>query len=197
MGSKIASSNAARDSPEPPRKYSSHPARGGLAATLRKLLGTLVPQNQLRALVPAVGSGVLALTILLAFAAQAAQAADKLAICYGHASSALVPLAKLRDFYAAEGLDVEVRRLPSGLQALEAMFAGECALATVAEIPVAHYSLSRNDFRIVAAISAYSNIERIIVRSDRGILVPADLRGRRVAVPEFTIAHYFVSVQPS
>lgn len=125
-------------------------------------------------------------------APQTAHAAERLVICYGAASAALVPLAKLRDFYAAEGLDVELRHFPSGRQALEAMFAGKCSLATVAETPVAHYSLSRNDFRILAAISVASNFERIIAHSDRGILTPADLRGRRIAVSQFTTAHYFL-----
>lgn len=138
--------------------------------------------------------GLLALAILLAFSPQAAHAAERLVICYASTHSALVPLAKLRGFYAAEGLDVEVRSFPSGVQALKAMFAGECTLATPAENPVAHYSLSRNDFLIIAALSTSHNIENLLVRSDRGILTPADLRGRRVAVPEFTTAHYFLDI---
>lgn len=125
---------------------------------------------------------------------QTVSAAERLAICYVATHSALVPLAKLRDFYTAEGLDVEVRAFPSGVQTLKAMFAGECALATAAENPVTHYSLSRNDFLIIAAISISNNSESMLVRSDRGILTPADLRGRRVAVPEFTIAHYFLDI---
>lgn len=135
--------------------------------------------------------GFLPLFLFLALAAPA-QAADRLGICYAATHAALVPLAKLRGYYAEEGVDVELRRLPSGRQALQAMLAGECALATAAEPPVVHNSLSRNDFLIVASISVTTNLERIVARSDRGILTAADLRGRRIAVPQFTTSHYFL-----
>lgn len=141
-----------------------------------------------------VGVLVLPLVSLCGFFAPAAVAADKLAICYGAAASALVPLAKALDFYAAEGLDVEVRPLPSGKQALEKMFAGDCSLAAVAEPPVVHHSLGRKDFLILAAIAMSDNFERVIVRSDRGLRVAADLRGRRIAVAQFTTAHYFLDL---
>jgi NitT/TauT family transport system substrate-binding protein len=137
---------------------------------------------------------ILTLTIFLICSGQEAQAAEKLGICYGPASSALVQVAKLRDFYAAEGIDAEMRPFSSGKVALDAMLAGECSLATASEIPVVHHSLSRTDFRILASISLSSNFERIIVRSDRGIHTPADLRGRRVAVADFTSAHYFLDL---
>lgn len=138
--------------------------------------------------------GILSLAILLALAPQTLHAAERLTICYVAVPSALIPLAKLQNFYAAEGLDIELRRLPSGRYTMESMFAGECALATAAESPVTHYSLLRNDFNIIAAISVANNFERIIVRSDRGIHTAADLRGRTIAVPEFTIAHYFLDM---
>jgi NitT/TauT family transport system substrate-binding protein len=134
------------------------------------------------------------MAFLLALAPITALAAERLVICYAAAASALVQLAKPKDFYAAEGLDVELRKFSGGSQALKAMFAGECALATVAEVPVAHASLSRNDFLIIAAISIGNNFERMIVRSDRGIRAAADLRGRRIAVPEFTAQHYFLDM---
>jgi NitT/TauT family transport system substrate-binding protein len=136
----------------------------------------------------------LSLLGLLALAPPVAQAAERLTLCYDKAQAQLVPLAQLRDFYTAEELDVELRAFPSGRQALEAMFAGECALSTVAETPTVYYSLQRNDFYILASIAQSDNFERIIVRSDRGILTPADLRGRRIAVPKFTTGHYFLDM---
>lgn len=138
--------------------------------------------------------GVFALTIHLALLPQAALAADKLGICYDQAQAHLVALAKVRDLYAAEGLVVDLIAFPSGRQALEAMFVGQCALATVAEIPVVHYSLQRDDFLILASISNSDNFERIIVHRDRGIQAAADLRGRRIAVPKFTTGHYFLDM---
>lgn len=122
------------------------------------------------------------------------QAGERLSICYAATHAALVPLAKQLDFYRAEGLSVEVRNYPSGRATLQAMFDGTCALATAAENPIVHASLARKDFRILAAISISNNIERILVRSDRGIFTAFDLRGRRIAVPEFTTAHYFLDI---
>ncbi len=106
----------------------------------------------------------------------------------------LVPLAKQRDFYAAEGIAAEMHPFSSGKQAMEAMFAGKCALSAAGETPVAHYSLRRNDFNIIATIAVSNNFQRLIVRNDRGIHTAADLRGRRIAVPEFTTAHYFLDM---
>lgn len=129
----------------------------------------------------------------LAFAfAISAMAAEKLTICYTSLESALIPLAKTRGHFAAEGLEVEARYLPSGFQGLQAMLNGECALSTAAAPPVSYQSLRRNDFRILATLSTHGNNDRIVVRRDRGIRGPADLRGRRVAVPEGTSSHYFL-----
>lgn len=134
------------------------------------------------------------LMLLLALAMPGAQASEKLVICYDKARAPLVPLAKLQNFYAIEGIDVELMAFVSGRQSLEAMFAGKCSLSTVAESPAVHYSLYRQDFFILAVISMSDNFERLIVRTDRGIQGPADLRGRRIAVPSFTIAHYFLDM---
>ncbi|MDD5390044.1 MAG: hypothetical protein PHD37_11905, partial [Gallionellaceae bacterium] len=62
-----------------------------------------------------------AIAFLMALAPKTALAAERLSICHGSVASALIPLAKLQGFYAAEGLDVEVKNYPSGFQALEAM----------------------------------------------------------------------------
>lgn len=157
-----------------------------------KRLGGRSIQQELRHVILLLGA--LALTVYLALLPQDAVAADKVGICYDKAQAHLVAIAQLRGFYASEGLNVDLTAYPSGRQCLEAMFAGKCALATVAEIPVAHYSLERDDFLILASISNSNDYERLIVRSDRGILAAADLRGRRIAVPKFTTGHYFLDM---
>lgn len=138
------------------------------------------------------GIGVMA--FLLALAPLPAVAAERLTICHASVASALIPLAKLRGFYAAEGLDVEVKNYPSGFQALEEMLAGRCGLAFAAVPPVVHQSLRRNDFRVLAAIAYSHNWHKLIVRRDRGIRAAVDLRGRRIAVTEATSGHYFLDM---
>lgn len=138
-----------------------------------------------------IAHAIRALLLALFFVSSAA-AGEMLSICHGSPASALVPLAKMQGFFAAEGLEIEARTLPSGFQSMQAMFRGECALATAAAPPVSYQSLRRKDFRILAAISTNGDDDHIIVRRDRGIQNAADLRGRRVAVPEGTSAHYFL-----
>lgn len=130
---------------------------------------------------------------LLAFVfVSGALAAEKLVICHAGVAGSLIPLAKIQGYYAAEGVEVETRLVPSGFQALEAMLKGDCALSFAAAPPVSYQSLRRNDFRILAALSSSGDFDRIVVRSDRGIHKPADLRGRRIVAPKGTSAHYLM-----
>lgn len=122
----------------------------------------------------------------------AAPVNEKFSICYVETSSALVPLAKLKGFFAAEGLDVQTRFTPTGVIGMNAMFKGECALSTAAEPPTVHFSLEREDFYIVASIAQLNNYVRILARADRGIVKPADLRGKRIATTRFTVGHAFL-----
>lgn len=139
-------------------------------------------------------AAALVLGTLLNLASQAAHAAEKVTVCFGAAAAALVPLAKQQSFYATEGVEAEMRPFPSGKLALEAMLADQCQMAAAAETPVIHHSLRGSALRIIAVIATSNNFERLIVRSDRAILTLADLRGRRIAVPEFTTAHYFLDI---
>ncbi|AUB81706.1 ABC transporter substrate-binding protein [Candidatus Thiodictyon syntrophicum] len=136
----------------------------------------------------------LALALALSVAPTQSSAAAPLVICYGSPASALVPLAGLRNFYAAEGLEVQTRLYPSGFQALQAMMAGDCTLATAAVPPVVYQALRRGDFRILAQISSGGDADRIVARRDHCIGAPADLRGHRIAVPQATSAHYFLDM---
>lgn len=122
----------------------------------------------------------------------ASEAAEKFAICVGSPAFALVPLAALEGHFSEQGLQVEIKRFPSGYQALRAMLEGGCALSTAATPPVSNAVLRCQEFRILAAISSSSSYERIVARGDLGIRKPADLRGRRVAVVENSSAHYFL-----
>lgn len=136
--------------------------------------------------------GLFAVVSLVFAGVSGAAAAEKLTICHAGLAGALIPLAKMQGYYAAEGLDVETRLVPSGFQALQAMLKGDCSLSFAAAPPIGYQSLRRNDFRILAALSSSGDFDRIIVRSDRGIHKPEDLRGRRIVAPEGTSAHYLL-----
>jgi len=55
-----------------------------------------------------------------------------------------------KGFLKEAGLDVRVKEYPFGKPALEAMLAGECDLATVADIPIVFNSFKRDDFLVIA-----------------------------------------------
>jgi len=122
----------------------------------------------------------------------ASHAADRVSVCYGSASSALLPIARDQGFFKAEGIEIDLRPYTSGKNSIQAMLDRKCDLATGAQAVVVHHSLRRRDFLVVANLSISDDFEKIVVRSDRGINGPADLRGRRIALPEFTTQHYLL-----
>lgn len=120
------------------------------------------------------------------------QAADRVSICFGSASSALLPIALEQGFFKTEGLEVDLRPYTSGKNAMQAMLEGKCDLATTAQTPVVHHSFTRRDFLILANLAISDDFEKIVIRADRGISGPADLKGRRFALPEFATQHYLL-----
>ena len=57
---------------------------------------------------------------------------ETVTLCYSAEPLAfLVPAARDNGFLLQEGLDLALKRYPSGKKALEAMFAGDCAIASV------------------------------------------------------------------
>lgn len=106
--------------------------------------------------------------------------------------AALAMIARDRGYFADAGLDVSVKEYKSGQLALAGFLAGEAAIATTADIPIAFESLVRQDFGIVATIGSSDNEPRIIARKDAGIASPADLRGKRVATQRASAVHFFL-----
>jgi ABC-type nitrate/sulfonate/bicarbonate transport system substrate-binding protein len=104
--------------------------------------------------------GILAASVLAALIALAAIALlwprsppppEKLVIAV--ADSLLgVPLwvAQGQGFFAAEGLDVNLVRYPTGKPALDALLRGEAQVATVAETPIMFAGLARQPIRVLA-----------------------------------------------
>lgn len=117
------------------------------------------------------------------------------AVTFGLARESLAALAMVardRGLFAEVGLDVTVKEYKSGQLALAGFLAGETAIATTADIPIAFESLVRQDFGIIATIGSSDNEPRIVARKDLGVAVPADLRGKRVATQRASAVHFFL-----
>lgn len=107
---------------------------------------------------------------------------------------ATVLVAKAKDFFAKEGLDVNIKKYPSGKLALEAMLKNETDLATVAGIPIVMESFNRDDFLILSGIAYSEKGIWVIARKDRGINGMSDLKGKKIATQENSASHFFLSM---
>lgn len=106
---------------------------------------------------------------------------------------ALAFIAAQEDLYRDEGIDVEIKRYPSGKLALIDMLEGKVDVATVADMPVMSHSFRRNDFAVFVTIACTPNGAWIIARKDRNIAAPADLRGKTIGTQKDSAVHFFLS----
>jgi len=106
----------------------------------------------------------------------------------------LVHIAEEKGYFLEEGIDVEVKSYPTGKAALAATFSGEVDMGTVADTPIVSNSFERNDFAIFLTIVDSAGHAKTIARKDRGINIPQDLVGKKVATTIGTTAHFFMAV---
>jgi NitT/TauT family transport system substrate-binding protein len=105
--------------------------------------------------------------------------------------SAPIIIAHENGYFAEEGLNVTLKEYQFGKLALEDLFAGNVDMATVAETPIVMYSFKRDDYYVIAEFVHSYDDSKIIVRNDRGIRNPADLKGKRIGTTFGTSAHFF------
>lgn len=105
--------------------------------------------------------------------------------------ASLIIVGQEQGFFSQQGLDLTIKKYPTGKAAFEGMFAGEVDMASVAETPIVFKSFEQQDFNIVTGLSSSDNFVKIIARKDKGILKPADLRGKSIATPQGTVFHFF------
>lgn len=106
-----------------------------------------------------------------------------------HAAPVLI--ADAMGYAAAEGLTLKLLRCPFGRVCLKHLLDGEAQLAGAADTPVTFASFTRKDFAVIATLATSGREHRMVVRNDRGILKPADLRGKRIGTLTGTSGHYF------
>ena len=94
---------------------------------------------------------------------------------------ALVLLAREQGFFEEYGLDMTYEPYPHGVGSLKALQNGDVDLAIGAEFPFVKQNLSGSRMMIIASIAQVDVLE-LIARKDKGILEPADLKGKRVAL---------------
>jgi sulfonate transport system substrate-binding protein len=119
---------------------------------------------------------------------------ESVKLCRSTTMLLLLVVAEKKGYFTSEGLSVEVKEFPIGKEALEGLVNNTCDFSSAAEPPVVESALSRDDFRIISALQISDNLSRIIARSDRGIRMPSDLIGKRIATVKGTAPHYFLDM---
>jgi ABC-type nitrate/sulfonate/bicarbonate transport system substrate-binding protein len=110
--------------------------------------------------------------------------------------SALIYLAEAQSFFKKQGIDVAIKEYEAGVLAVNDLIVDKLDVAPAAEFAFVMQSFKHRDLRMPASICIGSDVD-IIVRKDRGIVGPQDLRGKRVAVArggqtEFFLYNYLI-----
>ncbi|QBY02768.1 taurine ABC transporter substrate-binding protein [Rhodophyticola sp. CCM32] len=94
------------------------------------------------------------------------------------------------DFDAATGWTIEWRQFASGTDVIAAMASGDIQVAELGSSPLAIATSSGVDLQLFMLAQVIGEAESLIVRDGAGIETLEDLRGKRVAVPVGSTAHF-------
>ena len=106
-------------------------------------------------------------------------------------SSVLTLIAEEQGYFSRYGLNVTIREYPAGAYAMKELIAGNADLACAAEFVGVANSFQHQDLRIITTTAKIDNLF-LIIRSDRGISKPSDLKGKTIAAPKGTVAEFFL-----
>jgi len=103
-----------------------------------------------------------------------------------------IPVAQQAGYFDKHGIEVEVVNFSTGVEALQALTAGQLDVATAAAVPTSAAIAKSPSLRVVADGSRW-NGSRIVARKDAGIATLDDLNGRKIGTPLGTSANYFAA----
>ncbi|HEX7074744.1 MAG TPA: taurine ABC transporter substrate-binding protein [Hyphomicrobiaceae bacterium] len=128
--------------------------------------------------------------IASAMLATAAQAAEKVIVATFGDPTPAQWAAHEHKFADATGWDVEWRKFASGTDVIAAMASGDIKIAELGSSPLAIAATQGVDLEMFMIEYVIGNSESLIVRNGSGIKTLADLKGKRVAVPIGSTAHF-------
>lgn len=105
--------------------------------------------------------------------------------------SGLVVIAHEEHYFRQQHVSVALERFVTGHKAINAMLANKVQLATASNIPILLHFVKDRHVKILATISrAYSQL-KLVVRDDRNIHSPTELKGRRIATEKNSSLDYY------
>ena len=130
--------------------------------------------------------------LLSAFSFTGHAIAEPLRLGVLHAAhSALIYIADSQGFFKKRSVDLVMKEYEAGVTAVNDLIAGNLDAAIATGYVLVRQSFTHPDLRIAASICIASDME-IVVRRDRGIARPQDLKGKRVAVTRGAISEFFL-----
>jgi NitT/TauT family transport system substrate-binding protein len=105
--------------------------------------------------------------------------------------SGLVAIGEAKGFFTESGLDLSIKDYAFGFATLEALSRGEIQMAMGNEFSFAMMINDDPSLRLVASV-ALVNTNEIVVRKDRNIHQPADLKGKRIGFCPNTSSEYYL-----
>jgi len=100
---------------------------------------------------------------------------------YAGEAGILVYVAQEQGFFKENGLQVEIKDYQSGKSAADVLINGEVDISTSADTVFVSNSFEHTELKVLGTISTFENKE-LVVRKDKGILTPADLKGKKIGV---------------
>ena len=120
---------------------------------------------------------------------------EKITIAYvTNIGGVLVHIAFAKDYFKEEGLDAVPQPHAFGKPALQAVIGGKADLATVADTPFMFAVMDNRKITTLAAILTSRRNEAIVVRGDRGITKPSDLKRKTIGVALGTASDFFTEI---
>ena len=106
--------------------------------------------------------------------------------------SAPIYVALDRNYFRQEGLDTSLESFTSGKECLKTVLDGKADLATVSDTPIVLTVMAGQTCAVIATIAQSEKNSALVARKDRGILQPADLKGKTIGVTPATSADFFL-----
>jgi NitT/TauT family transport system substrate-binding protein len=107
---------------------------------------------------------------------------------------ALLYIAQEKGFFREENLEVKFTPFASGWEALNYVIDGRADLATTDETAAVIKAYDSVELGIISTLHSSTKNTGLVARKDRGILGPADLRGKRIAVTKNTHSEFFLGL---
>ncbi|MET4430067.1 ABC transporter substrate-binding protein [Mycolicibacterium sp. 624] len=103
-----------------------------------------------------------------------------------------IPVGAQEGYFEKQGIKVKVINFSTGVEALQALTAGQVDVTTAAAVPSSAALVKTPSLRVVADGSRW-NGSRIVARKESGIATLADLNGKSIGTPLGTSAAYFAT----